>query len=141
MPGLNYDSDSGHKKQIYKNLIVVSIFLLIVTILGSIMVSQLYKQSRQITGNTLTVLLKVNQETMDLWIEHISSDIQSWASIPHFQSLVEKHLTHSRDRQSLLSSKTLDAGFADYITKPVNIGKFHRVIANTINRKKEQPID
>ena len=37
--------------------------------------------------------------------------------------------------------KAMDAGFADYITKPVNIGKLHRVIANTINRKKEQPID
>ena len=69
MPGLNYDSDSGHKKQIYKNLIlVVSIFLLIVTILSFTMVSQLYKQSRQITGNTLTVLLKANQKTMDLWV-------------------------------------------------------------------------
>ena len=124
MPGLNYDTDSGHKKQIYKNLILVSIFLLIVTILSFTMVSQLYKQSRQITGNTLTVLLKANQKTMDLWVDHISSDIQSWASIPHFQSLVEKHLTHSRDRQSLLSSKTLKE-LRDFFTPKLALHDFN----------------
>lgn len=105
MPHSNHNQNSSSKRQLSIGLI--GIFLLIVTILGLTMVSQLQKHGRQATGNALTAILKTNQASMDLWFNHISSDIQYWASTQHFQSLTEKHLTHSRDQQSLLASKTL----------------------------------
>lgn len=105
MPHSNYNTDSSYKRQLSIGLI--GVFLLIVTIFGLTMVSQVQKHGRQTTGNALTARLKTNQASMDLWFNHISSDIQSWASTQHFQVLVEKHLTHSRDQQSLLASKTL----------------------------------
>ena len=124
MPDLSDDRKSIYKKQLYINLILIGAFLIIVFILNHAMVSQIHKQGKQATGDALTAILKMNQASMDLWINHISSDIQSWASIGHFQSLVEKHLTHSRDRHSLLTSKTLK-DLKDFFAPRLAIHDFH----------------
>ena len=96
-----------YKKQYGINLILLGAFLIIVTVLGSTMESHLRKQSVQTTGDSLAAILKINQESMDLWFKYTSSDIESWTLIPHLQILVEKLLKVSRNRQSLLLSMDL----------------------------------
>ncbi len=101
------DHHANYKTPYIINLILPGVFLIIVTILGSIMVSHINKQGRKTTVNALTAILKTNQETMHFWFNDISSTIQSWASKRQIKELVAQYLTLPRKKKVLLSSKIL----------------------------------
>ncbi len=89
------------------NLILPGVFLVVVTILGTVMVSHINRHGKITTGNALNAILKANQETMHFWFNDISSSIQSWTSAHRFRLLVEQLLKEPRTKKTLLASKAL----------------------------------
>ncbi len=108
MPDIVKRKSPWHLKQSYFiNLILPGIFLIVVTALGVVMVSQINKQGRMNAVSALTAILKTNQEGMHLWLNNISSEVKAWASSEQLIKLVEKDLELPADRHALLNSKAL----------------------------------
>ncbi len=98
---------SRYKKKHFINLILFCAFLIVAIVLGSSMLSHIRTQTLQMKSESLTAILKTNQENMHLWLNNIFSNVKAWASERQLEQMVEKCLTQPETRQELLTGKPL----------------------------------